>query len=262
MADWATISSVATAGGTLILAVATFSAVRSANAAARTAERSLQAGLRPVLMPARRDDPSEKIFWVDGHAAVVGNGRSVVEVAGDVVYLAMPLRNAGAGIGVLHGWCPIGTWQTGPQDHPDPDEFRRLTRDLYVPAGDVGSWQGPLRDASEPIYVEVRAAIEARERFTVDVLYGDHEGGQRTISRFLFTPWEDGSLAQLGRPALRISTAPTRADIGDRAKVGRWRSRGLMHGPSRRSGCSSSCALSPTPRACGCSWPCARPSGA
>ena len=55
MADWVTISSLATAGdrwrplatagGTLVLAVATFSSVRSANRSARVAERSLLAGL-------------------------------------------------------------------------------------------------------------------------------------------------------------------------------------------------------------------------
>lgn len=44
MAHWATISSLATAGGTLVLAVATFSSVRSANRAARVAEKSLLVG--------------------------------------------------------------------------------------------------------------------------------------------------------------------------------------------------------------------------
>ena len=39
MADWVTISSLATAGGTLVLAVATFSSVRSANRSARVAEQ-------------------------------------------------------------------------------------------------------------------------------------------------------------------------------------------------------------------------------
>jgi hypothetical protein len=43
LADWVTISSLATAGGTLVLAVATFSSVRSANRSARVAERSLLA---------------------------------------------------------------------------------------------------------------------------------------------------------------------------------------------------------------------------
>src|ERR1051325_2228336 len=104
MADCATISSLATAGGTLVLGVATFASVRSANRAARTAERSLQAGLRPLLMPARPEDPAEKVFWVDGHAALVGKGRAIVEVVDEIVYLAIPMRNVGAGIAVLHGW--------------------------------------------------------------------------------------------------------------------------------------------------------------
>ena len=42
--EWVTISSLATAAGTLVLAVATFASVRSANHAARVAERVL-----PVL---------------------------------------------------------------------------------------------------------------------------------------------------------------------------------------------------------------------
>ena len=44
MADWVTISSLATAGGTLVLAMATFASVRSANQSARVAERSLLVG--------------------------------------------------------------------------------------------------------------------------------------------------------------------------------------------------------------------------
>jgi hypothetical protein len=50
---WANISALATGFGTLVLAVATFAAVRSANRAARAAERSLLAGLRPLLVPSR-----------------------------------------------------------------------------------------------------------------------------------------------------------------------------------------------------------------
>ena len=51
--DWTTISSLATAFGTLVLAVATFVSVRSSNQSARTAERALDVGLRPVLFPSR-----------------------------------------------------------------------------------------------------------------------------------------------------------------------------------------------------------------
>ena len=61
MADWVTISALATAGGTLALAAATFGSVRSANRAARVAEESLLAGIRPLLVSSRVDDPSQKI---------------------------------------------------------------------------------------------------------------------------------------------------------------------------------------------------------
>ena len=173
MADWATISSLATA-------------------AARTAERALQVGLRPVLFQGRPEDSGERIFWVDGFAAEVGRGRAVVEATPDAVYLAVQLRNAGRGIAVLHGWLPNPVWPV-PDGPPGADDFRRLSRDLYVPAGDVGFWQGALRDPAEPVQAGLRSAINARERFVVDLLYGDHEGGQRTISRFALDPGEDGS---------------------------------------------------------------------
>lgn len=45
MADWVTISALATAGGTLALAGATYGAVRSGNRAARAAELSMLAQL-------------------------------------------------------------------------------------------------------------------------------------------------------------------------------------------------------------------------
>ena len=53
MADWVTISALATAGRTLVLASATFASVRSANRSARATERALLAGIRPVLAPSR-----------------------------------------------------------------------------------------------------------------------------------------------------------------------------------------------------------------
>jgi hypothetical protein len=62
-----------------------------------------------------------------------------------------------------------------------------------VPAGDVGFWQGAFRDPTAPEFAAARAAIETREQLTVDVLYGDHEGGQRVISRYVMVPAEDGT---------------------------------------------------------------------
>ncbi|MEN3272380.1 MAG: hypothetical protein V7636_1141, partial [Actinomycetota bacterium] len=57
---------------------------------------------------------------------------------------------------------------------------------------DIGFWQGALRDRSEPEFEAARRAIEARERLVIDVLYGDHEGGQRTITRWSLTPHDTG----------------------------------------------------------------------
>ncbi len=71
MADWVTISSLATAGETLVLAVATFSSVRSANRSARLAERSLMAGIRPVLMHSHLEDPQVKVGFADNHWMMV-----------------------------------------------------------------------------------------------------------------------------------------------------------------------------------------------
>jgi hypothetical protein len=190
MADWTTISSLATAGGTLILAVATFSSVRSANRAARTAERALQVGLRPVLMPSRLQDPAEKVMWVDRHWAKVNGGRASVELVDGIIYLAMSLRNVGSGIAVLHGWQPSSSWLRAADPHSAPEEFRMQTRDMYVPAGDVSFWQGAIREQGDPDYAGLAQAIEGRETLTIDLLYGDHEGGQRAVSRFTVIPRE------------------------------------------------------------------------
>jgi hypothetical protein len=181
------IASLATAGGTLILALATFSSVRSANRAAKAAERSLQNGIRPVLGPSRLQDPEQKVRWQDDHLTRLPGGQAAAEHVDGVVYLSMALRNVGAGIAVLHGWYPFPDRQPDPE-HLPPEAFRRLTRDLYVPVGDVGFWQGALRDPADPRFTEMAECVDGRREFTIDVLYGDLEGGQRTITRFGIQP--------------------------------------------------------------------------
>jgi hypothetical protein len=57
-----------------------------------------------------------------------------------------------------------------------------------VPAGDISFWQAALRDRSDPLHAQVLEAIRARTPISIDILYGDHEGGQRTITRFYITP--------------------------------------------------------------------------
>lgn len=61
MTSWQTASSLATGAGTLVLAIATFASVRSANRAARVAEIALQVRLRPLLVPSRLQDPEQKV---------------------------------------------------------------------------------------------------------------------------------------------------------------------------------------------------------
>jgi hypothetical protein len=190
LADITAIASLATAGATTVLAVATFVSVRSAHRSARVAERALLAGLRPVLAPSRLQDPEQKIAWGDGHWTHLPGGLAGVEYENDVIYLSMPLRNVGSGMAVLHGWYPYAEWVEANHDHADPSAFRRQTRDLYVAANDIGFWQGALRDPTEPEFAEIAARIRDRERLSIELLYSDHEGGQRAISRFGFAPAE------------------------------------------------------------------------
>ena len=189
MTDWVTISSLATAGGTLVLAVATFSSVRSANRSARVAELSLLTGLRPVLIPTKDEDPVEVVRFGDGQALrLPPHGASVVAGA-EVVYLGLGLRNGGSGLAVIHGWQAQPRDLDRVRDRPDLDSFRRQQIDIYIPAGDTGNWLGALRDPSETAYGPVREAVEAGGWLVLDLLYGDHEGGQRTVVRFSLAPW-------------------------------------------------------------------------
>ena len=199
--DWVTISALATALGTLVLALATFASVRSANRAARVAERTLLAGLRPLLVPSRLDDPAQKVFFADQRYVRVEGGRAGFEIDEDAILMVISVRNAGAGVALLHGWRFFPERLLGADvERPDIESFTRLTRDIYVPARDVGFWQGVFRDPSAPGFAEAKAAIEAEDPLTVDILYGDHEGGQRTVTRFALLPHSDGVwLASAGR---------------------------------------------------------------
>jgi hypothetical protein len=200
MTDWATISSLATAGGTLVLAVATFSAVRSSNRSARVAEQALQEQRRPVLVHARLDDPMQKIMFADGHWVHVQGSQAAIDEEDGILYLVLSLRNVGAGLAVLQGWHPWDSHVLGDVPHPEADDFRRHTRDIYIAPGDVGLWQGALRDRSDDLRQKIGAAQAERRPITVDLLYSDQVGGQRTISRFALIPaGEDRWVGTVGR---------------------------------------------------------------
>jgi hypothetical protein len=183
-----------------VLAVATFASVRSANRAARVAEMSLLAGLRPLLMPSRPEDPAVKVGFADDKWFLVPGSGGVAEVGDGAIYLAIAVRNVGSGIAVLHGWLLHSDSALGANERPSVDDFSRLTRDLYIAPGEVGFWQGTFRDSADPAFAAARSAIEEPRRIAVDVLYGDHELGQRSVTRFSLNPREDGRwIASVGR---------------------------------------------------------------
>jgi hypothetical protein len=199
MSDWVTISSLATAGGTLVLAGATFAAVRSGNRSARIAEQTLLAGLRPLIVTSRREDPPEKVGFGDDKWLVAPGGGGAVEITDDAIYLIIALRNAGNGIAILHGW---NLYRSG--DQPDDprtqlDSFHRLTRDIYIAPNDGGFWQGAFRNPSAAEFAYARDALRSGERVGIDILYGDQQGMQRMISRFSLLAHDDTWAATISR---------------------------------------------------------------
>jgi hypothetical protein len=201
--DWVTISALATAAGTLVLALATFASVRSANRAARVAERRMLESLRPMLTASRLQDPPEKIRVVDGRwsrfrvAAVLYSTRTD----------RLPDDGAakrGRGLAVLHGWqCasgygPARTSTRSPTRCAGwPETFSRPGRHRVL--------AGALCNPSQPISGEVvRAVEECADGPIIDLQYGDDEGGSACDQPFALTPHEseDGAtrwLASMSR---------------------------------------------------------------
>jgi hypothetical protein len=195
----------ATAGGTLVLAVATFASIRSANRsariaerAARTAERSLLAGQRPLLVTSRLEDPEQELQFTEGTLLAVRGGEAALKVSDDAIYLAVSVRNVGTGLAVLLGWhVQVGVVQS--RSHAPLEEFASQRRDIYVPTGDIGFWQAALRDPTAETFKAVGAAIQAAQPLVVSVLYGDFEGGQRVISQFILRHQGERCLVSAGR---------------------------------------------------------------
>jgi len=191
MADWVAISSLATAAGTLALAGTTYASVRSANRAARAAEVSLLAGLRPLLVESGEGDTPLRVNFHDVQGIAVPGGRTAVEFLDDNLYIVISLRNVGTGIAVLHGGIVHPELRTSQWDPTPVEHLRRLTRDIYIPPGKVGFYQIAFREDDD----ERRALLRGIENgtFTVEVLYGDYEGGQRVISRYGIKREPDGA---------------------------------------------------------------------
>jgi len=181
--DWAAVAGIATAVGTLALAVATFVSTRTANRAAQSAEKQRLEALRPILIPSQWADPVQKISFVDGVWLHVSGGRAAMEVTDDAIYLVLSVRNAGRGLAVLHGWS-VPPRRDSP--HADPETVHRLTRDIYIASDYAGFAQIAARDPSAEEFRLLKAAATA-DAFWIDVLYSDMEGTQRVITRFGIT---------------------------------------------------------------------------
>jgi hypothetical protein len=161
-------------------------------------------------MPSRVDDVPQQVGFVDVRWFMIAGAGAVAEVGDETIYLAVSLRNMGSGIAVLHGWCLYSDPRLGSVEAAPLEDFHRLTRDLYIASNEAGFWQGALRDPAAPEFETAGAAIVARQRLGIQILYGDHEGGQRTISMFAFTPREDGTWAASVSPHWSIDRPDSR----------------------------------------------------
>ncbi|MGH7910981.1 MAG: hypothetical protein ACREQM_15570 [Candidatus Dormibacteraceae bacterium] len=178
--NWAIAADLATAFGTLVLAVATFLSIRSANRSARTAERALEQGQRPILLPSLFTDPVQKIHYYDDHWLRVPGGRAVLEVAPEVAYLGLSVRDIGTGPAVIDGWDMLA----GSRDQRRPaHEYYRLQRDLYVPASACGYVQIAARDTTGAAYQTLARAAREHQAFAVDVLYSDIDETRHHVVR-------------------------------------------------------------------------------
>lgn len=132
------------AAGTLVLAVATFAAVRSANRSARISELTLQEQRRPVLVDSREQDIAQNVGFVDGRRLTVPGGGAGVEATGDGVHLAISLRNVGAGLAVPQGrWAARRIGSVVSARSAASGYGRATAAGGPPPSGATGTWRGP-----------------------------------------------------------------------------------------------------------------------
>ena len=212
MWDWSTAASLATALGTLVLALATFVAVRAANRAARVAEYSMQIGIRPLLMPSRLTDTEQKIMWGDEHWARLSGSGAIAEIVDGNVYLAMSVRNSGSGVAVIHGWHLGLEELTQDHAHAEPDEFRRRRRVLA--GGDPRSRRPRIRSSARGR----RGAPPVRDRAHVQRSRGRSAGDRALLDGAA----EGLGVAVLGGPALE--PGPPRPALSGNRSTARPRS--------------------------------------
>ncbi len=119
-------------------------------------------------------------MFMEGHWVSASGGRAAVEHIDGMVYLAISLRNVGSGIAVCQGWTARQGESRDYPTHAPLEDFRPQTRDLYVPAGDIGMWQGALRNPGDRVRADVVDRIETAQPITVELLYSDQVGNGRS----------------------------------------------------------------------------------
>lgn len=187
--DWVSVAGIATAVGTALLAVATFLSTRTANRAARSAERARLEGLQPILTPSPWDAPVQKVSFVDAKLLHVSGGRAAIEVEDRVIYMIISIRNVGRGLAVLHGWAlppDRAAHRTALTD------FHLLQRDIFVAPDYDGFVQIASREPGSAEFAALAAGSKA-DTFWVDILYSDIESTQRLITRFAMGTAPEGS---------------------------------------------------------------------
>lgn len=151
----------------------------------------------PQLMPSRLADSEQKIMWGDEHWARLSGsggdrrGRRRQHLPRDVG----PQLRFGS-----RGDPRMAPGAAGPaRGSRAPEEFRRQLRDLYVAGDDVGLWQAAIRDRDNREYAALLEAVRAPRVFAIELLYSDHEGGQRAIGRFPVAPLKESWLCSVVR---------------------------------------------------------------
>jgi len=182
-----------------VLGVATFASVRSANRAARAAEGSLLAGLRPAGAVTPPGPPREGLVR---RPALAPHRRR-------------PRRHRGDQRGDLPGHVTaqrrhrhryparLGVLPRTAQRRCRPPRSRSLSaahaRHLCAGGGHRFLDERIPRPGVRRIRTGAQA-IAARQALTIDLLYGDFEGGQCSVTRFGLLPvGEDGWLTAAGR---------------------------------------------------------------
>jgi hypothetical protein len=141
---------------------------RRVRAPGGTGDRGGAAGIRAVPMTSPLGDPPQEVSHIDDRWFQADGGRAVADVTGGAMDLVIPPRDVGMGPAVPDRWEFAADRIRSERSAGDSVNSRRLQRDISAPVGDLGSWQGTVKDPTEPMFAEAGQAIAQRRRTAVD----------------------------------------------------------------------------------------------